>query len=106
MTVILRPIRSLLPLGKRFISSSARGRSESSVREFKVILDNDTLYVDQSLAEALGWTPQVEASKGVSLTLSGWAPNYFAIAQTGSDAGTRIIPPFASRTDKYLWGVS
>ena len=62
-------------------------------REFKVVLDNDTLYVDQELAEALGWSPSQPQTQGVSLTLSGWAPNYFAIARTGSDSGedaTRI----------------
>lgn len=56
-------------------------------REFKVLLDNETLYVEQELAEALGWKPDVKSEQGVSLTLSGWAPNYFAIARTGTDSG-------------------
>ncbi|KAI0079155.1 hypothetical protein K474DRAFT_1659451 [Panus rudis PR-1116 ss-1] len=58
--------------------------TSSTAREFKVVLDNDTVYVDQALAEALGWTS--EKTDGVPLTLSGWAPHYFAIARTGSDA--------------------
>ncbi|KAI0364527.1 hypothetical protein BV20DRAFT_956031 [Pilatotrama ljubarskyi] len=64
----------------------------ATAKEFKVVLeDNDTLYIDQELAEALGWTPQVAHSDSgtpgtVSLTLSGWAPHYFAIARTGSDS--------------------
>jgi len=54
-------------------------------REFKVVLDNETLFIDQTLAEALGWKP--DGSKdGVPLTLSGWSPHYFAIAKTGSDS--------------------
>ncbi|KAJ3544116.1 hypothetical protein NM688_g5776 [Phlebia brevispora] len=58
--------------------------SSSLPREFKVVLDNETLYVDEALAKALGWTP--EKTNGVPLTLSGWAPHYFAIAPTGSDS--------------------
>ena len=56
-------------------------------REFKVVLDNETLYVEQELAEALGWKPDVKSEEGVPLTLSGWAPKYFAIARTGTDSG-------------------
>ncbi len=59
--------------------------SSCTAKQFKVVLDNDTVYVDQELAEALGWAPT--QTQGVSLTLSGWAPNYFAIARTGSDSG-------------------
>ncbi|KAI0272414.1 hypothetical protein BC834DRAFT_856620 [Gloeopeniophorella convolvens] len=40
----------------------------TSAREFK-----------QPVAEALGW--ESGAAEGVSLTLSGWAPHYFAITQ-------------------------
>ena len=57
----------------------------SNAREFKVVLDNGTVYVDQALAEALGWSPT--QTEGVSLTLSGWGPHYFAIARTGTDSG-------------------
>ncbi|KAI0668856.1 hypothetical protein C8Q78DRAFT_1043332 [Trametes maxima] len=56
----------------------------TTAREFKVVLDNGTVYVDQALAEALGWTPQ--QAQGVSLTLSGWQPHYFAITRTGTDS--------------------
>ncbi|OCH84001.1 hypothetical protein OBBRIDRAFT_742357 [Obba rivulosa] len=58
--------------------------SSPSAKEFKVVLDGDTLYVNQALAEALGWSPA--QTKGVSLTLSGWAPQYFAITRSGSDS--------------------
>jgi hypothetical protein len=85
MTLLRRSILRFLPAGKRLISDSAPGRP--SRQEFKVVLDNGTLYIDQPLAEALGWKPDVEPAKGVSLTLSGWAPHYFAIAQTGTDCG-------------------
>ena len=57
-----------------------------TAREFKVVLDNGTVYVDQALAEALGWTPD-QPTEGVPLTLSGWEPHYFAIARTGTDSG-------------------
>ncbi|TBU29951.1 hypothetical protein BD311DRAFT_659881 [Dichomitus squalens] len=66
------------------IRSHAVLSSSSNAREFKVVLDNGTLYVDQALAEALGWTPT--QTQGVSLTLSGWEPHYFAIARTGTDS--------------------
>ena len=56
------------------------------------MLDNETLYIDQELAEALGWDATKRDS--VPLTLSGWAPRYFAIARTGSDAGEHLtVPP-------------
>lgn len=60
--------------------------SSSTTREFKVVLDNDTLYIDRELAEALGWAAGRSQTQGVPLTLSGWAPNYFVIARTGSDS--------------------
>ena len=59
-------------------------------REFKVILDNDTLYVDKALAEALGWKPEI-GPDGVPLTLNGWSPNYFAVARIGTDSGTLTV---------------
>lgn len=55
-------------------------------REFKVTLDGQTLYVEKELAQALGWAPGI-STDGVSLRLSGWDPHYFAITQTGTDAG-------------------
>ncbi|KAI0770493.1 hypothetical protein C8Q74DRAFT_1317747 [Fomes fomentarius] len=70
-------LRSRHTLGMCFSSGSA-------AKEFKVVLDNGTLYVDQELAEALGWDPAKKES--VPLTLNGWAPQYFAVARTGSDA--------------------
>ncbi|KAJ7230672.1 hypothetical protein GGX14DRAFT_584239 [Mycena pura] len=65
--------------GRRALHAS---RLVASRQEFKVVLDNNTLYVEQPVAEALGW----ERGKAVQLTLSGWAPNYFAIASSGSDS--------------------
>lgn len=70
-------------LGKRYNTTSSKS---SGPREFKVVLDNETLYVDQQLAEALGWKPG-QGIDGVPLTLSGWPPHYFAIARTGTDSG-------------------
>ncbi|TFY79461.1 hypothetical protein EWM64_g4547 [Hericium alpestre] len=58
--------------------------TSSSAKEFKVVLDGDTLYVDQALAEALGWNPG--QMNGVSLTLSGREPHYFAVARSGTDS--------------------
>ena len=52
-----------------------------------MVLDNDTLYVDQELAESLGWRAETNAAEGVPLTLHGWGPHFFAIARTGSDSG-------------------
>ena len=76
---------------KRILSARCRLQSTSTRQEFKVLLDNGTLYVEQPLAEALGWTPDVEPAKGVPLTLSGWEPNYFVIARAGSDNGDPIL---------------
>ncbi|KAL5504824.1 hypothetical protein ACEPAH_7487 [Sanghuangporus vaninii] len=71
------PHRVFSPLQRRWISSSTR--------EFKVVLDNETLYIDKSLAEALGWTPEAGFG-GVNLRLYGWDPKYFVITPSGSDA--------------------
>ncbi|TFK17860.1 hypothetical protein FA15DRAFT_555593, partial [Coprinopsis marcescibilis] len=53
-------------------------------KEFKVVLDGETLYIHQELAQALGWTEEA-LTKGVSLRLSGWSPHYFAITRKGTD---------------------
>ncbi|KIY44298.1 hypothetical protein FISHEDRAFT_78202 [Fistulina hepatica ATCC 64428] len=75
-----------LSLCRRISSNTAADvRPVSSAKEFKVIVDNETLYIDQSLAEALGWKEEVGIG-GVPLTLSGWSPYYFAIARTGSES--------------------
>lgn len=66
----------------RFESTLSQGQT---AKEFKVVLDNGTLYVDQAVAEALGWS--TDRPNGVPLTLSGWQPKYFAIARTGTDNG-------------------
>ena len=60
-----------------------------SRREFKVVLDESsrTVYVEQPLAEALGWSTETPAENSVPLTLRGWEPNYFVITRSGSEAG-------------------
>ena len=77
------------PLSSFQSESGPKHDGHSGAREFKVVLDNDTLYVDTSLAEALGWTSNVN-EEGVPLTLRGWAPHYFAITRVGSDSGQYI----------------
>ncbi|CCM04746.1 uncharacterized protein FIBRA_06936 [Fibroporia radiculosa] len=52
-------------------------------KEFKVLLDNQTLYITEDLATALGWTPAGSAAS-TQLSLSGWAPHYFAITPAGT----------------------
>lgn len=56
------------------------------MREFKVVLDGQTLYVEKPLAEALGWHPGT-GTEGVPLRLSGWEPKFFAITPKGTDVG-------------------
>ncbi|RPD62197.1 hypothetical protein L226DRAFT_532773 [Lentinus tigrinus ALCF2SS1-7] len=68
----------------RRCQSNAAHPGLATPKEFKVVLDQETLYIDQDLAEALGWNPATRNS--VPLTLHGWAPAYFAIARTGSDS--------------------
>jgi len=75
--------KAVLTAGRRY---SSQLHSRGLRREFKVVLDNETLYIDQILAEALGWKPDETNKDGVSLTLSGWSPHYFAIAKTGTDS--------------------
>ncbi|KAI0714040.1 hypothetical protein C8T65DRAFT_645309 [Cerioporus squamosus] len=77
--------RSSLLVVRRYQSNAAR-LSPAAPKEFKVVLDNETLYIDQHLAEALGWDR--ERQESIPLTLHGWGPNYFAIARTGSDSET------------------
>jgi hypothetical protein len=68
----------------RFMASSSTLHSPS---EHRVILDNKTLYVDKSLAEALGWKSEHGSDAGIELSLSGWGPTYFVIAPAGSESG-------------------
>ncbi len=58
-------------------------------RKFEVVLDNETLYIPKELASALGWKPDAgtQPGTGISLSLHGWEPAFFAIAPTGSDSG-------------------
>ncbi|TDL30217.1 hypothetical protein BD410DRAFT_56312 [Rickenella mellea] len=67
----------------RFFASSTSTRSTS---KHTVVLDNQTLYIDESLAKALGWNPQHGSDVGVPLSLSGWGPSYFTITPKGSDS--------------------
>src|ERR1700753_2712404 len=82
-----------LPRFRTVCAASGRGLSSSTtskVRQFKVVLDGQTLYIEKPLAEALGWNPATGAD-GVSLRLSGWDPKFFAITPTGTDFGTCFI---------------
>jgi hypothetical protein len=84
MWTIKSTSKTVLTGGRRY-SSQLSGTGLR--REFKVVLDNNTLYVDQTIAEALGWKPDTESKDGVPLTLTGWSPHYFTIARTGTDSG-------------------
>lgn len=68
-------------------SSNVNPQSLPEAQHHNCALDNETLYVSEDIAKALGWKPDQDP-KGLSLTLHGWAPGYFAIAPTGSDSGT------------------
>jgi len=69
-----------------FAATPRTRRQQSTSCQHKVTLSGETLYIEQDLAEALGWTPE-HTTDGVSLRLSGWGPNYFVITQKGTDAG-------------------
>ncbi|GLB43397.1 hypothetical protein LshimejAT787_1302980 [Lyophyllum shimeji] len=73
-------------IGCRFQSTARAAGPSTSVKEYKAVLENDTLYIDQDLAEALGWHNGTSPAEGVPLTLHGWAPHYFAITRTGSES--------------------
>ena len=82
LRMFLQRFRNVRAFCGRSLSSSAT----SQVREFKVVLDGQTLYIEKPLAEALGWNPGT-STEGVSLRLSGWDPKFFAITPTGTDFG-------------------
>lgn len=42
--------------------------------------------------------------ESVPLTLNGWAPQYFAIARTGSDAGEYVLCSLPSQPRSMLYG--
>jgi hypothetical protein len=72
---------------RRCISSSAPSFSSSHT----VTLDNETLYLDEKLARALGWTPEAGVD-GVKLSLHGWKSHYFVVTKAGTDSGeTRML---------------
>ena len=70
----------------RALSSSAT----SQVRQFKVVLNGQTLYIDRPLAEALEWNIRA-STQGVPLRLSGWEPKFFTITPTDTDAGMYFV---------------
>ena len=72
-------------VGKQLVSTTPG--TKPSRREVSVVLDNDTLYLDRSTAEALGWQPDTDIDQGIQLTMRGWVPNYFIISKAGSDGG-------------------
>ncbi|KAH6913305.1 hypothetical protein BKA70DRAFT_1397346 [Coprinopsis sp. MPI-PUGE-AT-0042] len=67
------------------LSRRANHQQASAPRQFKVTLDGETLYIEQPLAEALGWR-EGAPTEGIPLRLSGWSPHYFAITRKGTDA--------------------
>ncbi|KAH0579136.1 hypothetical protein H2248_003289 [Termitomyces sp. 'cryptogamus'] len=87
---------SLLHVSRRLATDSVI--NHSSIRTFatssnlyspsthKVVLDNRTLYIDRTLAEALGWKPEKGHDAGIQLSLSGWGPTYFTITPVGTDS--------------------
>lgn len=77
-------------LRKHRLSSLFPSTYSTSVKHFRVTLDHNTLYIEQPLAEALGWKPDA-ATQGIPLNLTGWAPHYFVIAPSGSEAGALRI---------------
>ncbi|CDO75391.1 hypothetical protein BN946_scf185012.g8 [Trametes cinnabarina] len=98
--MLLSRVLSITP--RRIVGTRSQSilSPNSTAREFKVVLDNGTVYVDQALAEALGWSPT--QTEGVSLTLSGWEPHYFAIARTGTDSDPGIPAGFVYLGDICL----
>jgi hypothetical protein len=85
--MFLLRFRNIYAFRGRAYSSSAT----SQVRQFKVVLDGRTLYIEKPLAEALGWNPGT-GTEGVSLRLSGWEPRFFAITPTDTDVGVYFAP--------------
>lgn len=71
---------------KRRFQSNKSTSIHPSPTEHKVVHDGRTLYIEQDLAEALGWTPE-QGPEGLRLTLHGWAPSYFSVTPQGSDSG-------------------
>ena len=61
-------------------------------QKFTVTLDNEILYIDKELAQALGWKPNQDLD-GVPLSLHGWEPGYFTITPKGSDSGNQASSP-------------
>ena len=53
------------------VTPRTRPCQQSTSSQHKVTLSGETLYIEQDLAEALGWTPQ-HTTDGASLRLSGW----------------------------------
>lgn len=76
-------------------------RQQSTSCQHKVTLSGETLCIEQDLAEALGWTPE-HTTDGLSLPLSSWGPNYFAMTQKGTDAG-RVACTWPWVTARVLW---
>ena len=64
----------------------------SSVKpvEYKVALDNQTLYIGKELAKALGWDGGLGAGR-IELSLHGLDPTFFTITPTGSESGVYHI---------------
>ncbi|KAF4622349.1 hypothetical protein D9613_009482 [Agrocybe pediades] len=79
------PGRNFCLIKTSFCAPQRRQARTSAAIQFKATLDGGTLYVEEDVARALGWTEETSPD-GVSLRLSGWGPHYFAITQKGTDA--------------------
>ncbi|KAG8765437.1 hypothetical protein FRC20_007107 [Serendipita sp. 405] len=53
------------------------------------MLDKDTLYIDENIAQGLGWEPG-RGLDGVQLPLHGWEKGYSVITRKGTDAGWNV----------------
>jgi hypothetical protein len=76
-------LKSLHCGAPRQIAGARRSLASSS---HTVTFDNETLYLDEKLARALGWTPEAGVD-GVKLSLHGWKSHYFVITKAGTDSG-------------------
>lgn len=81
-----------------------------TLSEHRVVLDNHTLYIDQILAESLGWTSNPGSDTGIQLYLSWWNPSYH---KTDSESGEplhtfdsfEMCSRFNPFEDRRIWAV-
>ncbi|KAF9473860.1 hypothetical protein BDN70DRAFT_867012 [Pholiota conissans] len=78
-------VRRLPKITRCFSSDNSAPGVFPEPQEIKVLLDHQTLYINQELAEALGWH-RSQGTEPVKLSLNGWEPMYFTITPTGTDS--------------------